>query len=418
MEVAHQALTRTGLLLASDVFHNEISEPQVIDGLLTASAQITAAPAAVATPAAQTAIVTTTLMLTMSGIAVELDIPDVPLAAPQPPLQGTHLASALRDYIATNYPWTAGQRGIPDIVLPLGGNDNVTGAIGFSGDDNSLRVGPAETTAPPTWDPTWPVVPVGASIAASTIGLRRVLARIAREYGLDRPNVLPIAEQVTLPLDVPRPDKLNLGRVTAVSAGAITHGAAFVLLRIPALEIVLRVFDEGALDLSNSNRYLLYGAEFLGDNKAELLSGYTSEFVWIEAVPRNYARGDAAGVDRIIVGADNIPVRWAAQDDAPNWLGIGATSHLVSVVSTHMPGTACAGCVHPRATGAPAVIPTTAPISAWAGLHLSNELIRSATSPRPVAIQSFPLGLATATSHMVSVSARTDICPRACGRAA
>lgn len=417
MELAHEALTRSGLLFATDVFHNTLTETQVIDGLLTASARITAPRHALITPAAQTAIVATVLTLVMSGIAVELDIPDVALAAPQPPLRGTHLASALNDYIATNYPWTTGTRRPADIVLTIGGTD-LAGAIAISGDDNLLRVGPAHTTPAPTWDPNWPVVPVGAGIAATAVTLRRVLTRIGHDHGLDHPKVLPVTEQIVLPFDVPRSDRVDLGSVTAVSGGAITHGAAFVLLRIPALTMTMPVFDMGALDLTNSNRYLLYRAEFHDHNKAEILAAYSTGAVRFEAIPRNYGRGDGAGAERIIVGADNIPVRWAAQDDAPRWLGIGATSHLVSVVSAHVPGAACAGCVHPEATDTPAIIPTAAPISAWAGLHLANELIRSATNAAPVVLQSFPLGLAGPTSHTTDVVHTSRRCARGCETAA
>jgi hypothetical protein len=55
----------------------------------------------------------------------------------------------------------------------------------------------------------------------------------------------------------------------------------------------------------------------------------------------------------------------------PSWLGVGATSHTMVIVSEHTPGGACAGCTHPVVEDAVEVIPTVSFVSFWAGFLLA-----------------------------------------------
>jgi len=79
-----------------------------------------------------------------------------------------------------------------------------------------------------------------------------------------------------------------------------------------------------------------------------------------------------------LVGADDILVRHWVQTGQPEYLVVGATTHFEIVVSDHVPGAPCAGCVHPRATEAPAVIPTVSFVSFWAGYLSAVRILEHA----------------------------------------
>ena len=64
----------------------------------------------------------------------------------------------------------------------------------------------------------------------------------------------------------------------------------------------------------------------------------------------------------------------------PRWLGIGATSHFLALVTEHRRG-ACAGCAHPSHGEDIAVIPTISIVSFWAGFLLTLRLMAFAAHP-------------------------------------
>jgi hypothetical protein len=98
----------------------------------------------------------------------------------------------------------------------------------------------------------------------------------------------------------------------------------------------------------------------------------------------------------VLVGVDDIPTRWFVQRQKPAWVGVGATSHAFVVVSDHLPGHPCAGCVHPLDDGNPLEeIPTIGFVSLWAGLLLAGTLLDPDTTTRPGTrrIEAHPMGL-------------------------
>jgi ThiF family len=141
-----------------------------------------------------------------------------------------------------------------------------------------------------------------------------------------------------------------LERLDVISGGAISHGLLFALLRVPEIEAGLRIFDHDQFDWPNLNRYLLGRRSFQGENKAELLAGFSRPGLDITYVPSRFDDGIAAQValaDSVAMGVDDIPSRWRVQDVAPGLVVVGATSHFEVVVSEHPPNTACARCLYP-----------------------------------------------------------------------
>ena len=129
-----------------------------------------------------------------------------------------------------------------------------------------------------------------------------------------------------------------------------------------------------------------------------------------------YKGGDTTGVAHMLIGADDIAVRWAAQRDLPRWLGIGATSHLFAEVSSHSADSPCAGCVHDHEDDPPAVIPTISVISGWAGVVMASELLHdvggASTAGRMA--WSFPLGLSGRSGHRFIPIPPNAQCPVDC----
>jgi hypothetical protein len=94
----YTALTRTALLLESDAFGPNAEHEAIIDGLRATTVRIIADRRNVDSFAGQTALVTLYGQLAMMGLQIDLDVPETPLLAEQPPLRGNHLVSGLVDY--------------------------------------------------------------------------------------------------------------------------------------------------------------------------------------------------------------------------------------------------------------------------------------------------------------------------------
>jgi molybdopterin/thiamine biosynthesis adenylyltransferase len=194
----------------------------------------------------------------------------------------------------------------------------------------------------------------------------------------------------------------SLGRLDVISAGAITHGMLFALLRVPGVDAALRVFDDDEFDWPNLNRYLLGRRSSRGENKAMLLAANSHGDLRIEAVPRRYDDNLATRAqlaDRVAIGVDDIPSRWRAQRHAPGAVVVGATSHFEVVVSEHFPGTACAGCLYPDGAGDGRPIPTVSFVSAFAGILQAYRLL---DAPRREARQTRAAPVNLAGSELVS----------------
>lgn len=412
----HDALDRTALLIGIDLLHNQVTSQAIVDGLMTTWAQITATREELGSAAAQHALVTLALQLAMSGINIDLDIPNVPIVGSQPPLRGDRLVDALLEHLTSTWPWISLERGAePDIGFVIGGSTVRSGDdIVVTGDREHLRVGPAYRVHPARWEGDWPISPIAAGLAAASLAVRAAVHRIAATAGLPEPELVS-SNSVIIDLNVPAPmlSVPDIGFVPVISAGAITHGALFALLRVPGLCGHLEIFDADLYDVPNLNRYPLANVTDMHQPKAITLERYSTDDLTITGRAAHYRGGDRAGARRILVGADDIEIRWTAQQDVNGWLGIGATSHLFSEVSTHPPLQPCARCIHSHLDAVPETIPTISMISGWAGLHLANELLASLPSQADGRLVStFPLGLGAGHSHLRTSTRFNPNCPR------
>lgn len=177
------------------------------------------------------------------------------------------------------------------------------------------------------------------------------------------------------------PKRASLGGFDFISGGAITNAALFALVRLPGLSGYGRVIEPESADGSNLNRYPLLLRSAVGQKKAELLRILMAPHLELQAIPIRYKGGTMAGVGEflpsVLVGVDDIPVRWKVQEQDPNWLGIGATTHWAAMASFHQRGMACARCLHPRDDQGNGRIPTAAFVSFFAGLMLACYFIRA-----------------------------------------
>jgi hypothetical protein len=414
------ALDRTALLLNDDLFGGELDLDEVVDGLCSTTVRVVADAVELESVAAQHALTTLVLHLAMCGIGMKLDIPNVPLLGKQPPLVGDDLKQSIIDHLGTTMPWIAVDRdGPPALTFSLGATEAASDTIIVAGTSTSCRVGPRSHVTPVSWAGTWPVGPIAAGIAAGAEAVRAAVLLIARRSGA---TVAPILAPGTLTTAIevgPSPLRApDVGTVPIISAGAITHAALFVLLRVEELVGTSLVFDDDRCDVSNLNRYELMEARDLGHLKSSQLERWSSSDFQIRGISDRYRAGDAEQAERMLIGADDIAIRWDAQRDAPRWLGIGATSHLFAEVSTHTFDTPCAGCVHDHEDDVPGVIPTISVVSGWDGLVLASELLRSAADVAGGRrTWSFPLGLAGRHGHASMPTVPNLRCPIGCDAA-
>jgi hypothetical protein len=390
-----EALARTSQLINADFFFGEADETAIVRELRSSRVRIVCDEANAASAAGQTAVVVLTQLVTMLGFDVALDVPDSRLLAPQPPLRGHRLRSALADYVVDLIP---GQR-----VTASDEAEDVTFVIGsthadrrdwvrLSADAWHCRVDHSSVSAA-TFEGNWPIGALGAAAAAAPEALRSVLPRIERSLGVPlarethRLEFSPIGLDLSLPGLAEGP--LDVGRVDFVSGGAITTAALAVLARLPEFAGVFRVIEDDTLWLSNLNRYVLARRSAVGDLKADVLASFADRATHITACPRRFEeehRGEIGDLaPRVMIGVDDIPSRWAVQREWPPWLCVGATSHLEVRLSAHRRPGPCAGCAHPEDEVLDGEIPTISFVSFWAGLLQARELLADAVGRSPSA---------------------------------
>jgi hypothetical protein len=424
-EDIYEALSRTALLIESDIVGPGADHHAIIDGLRGTTARIITDGANTDSPAGQTALVTLYAQLAMTGLQIDLDVPSLELRVPQPPLRGTILPAALTRYAADLLPGgSARPSATPDVIFALGDAPAPPGAVRVSGTEWTAVVGTLVTG--PRWRGTGPAGAMAAAAAAATEGLRTAIPSIAER--LDRPAPADPRwrarpdRQVSVDLSHYQVDRpVALGEVDVISGGAITNAALYVLLRIPGLTAALRIIEPDLLAMANLNRYALALRSMLGWPKTRALRAFQTPRLAITGSDETFDDGTALNLapiaPRILVGADHIPTRWAAQHAAPGLVCVGASSHDFVLVSVHPLGTACAGCVHPRDDQTPGEIPTISFISFWAGLIQALELVAAAAGKTPASARTtyiWPFGLDNSRGIYQFAQATTAGCPVGC----
>lgn len=400
------ALDRTARLISMDIFAGKVPLSQVIDGLVGTTVLLRADETNLSSPNGQTALCALFSQIAMMGIGIELDIPEVPLLIPQPPLKGNLLRSALLDYARDLIPGSRCGTGLgsTDLSFALGDSAvNDLSAVRVTGDDWSSAIGPTGLTPPCLWEGAWPIGALAAAASAASEALRAAIQRISSATGRQ-----PTAEFYTSPgrpakidlssLAIPaRP--LDLGHVDVISGGAITNATIYTLLRIPGLSGFLRVLEPETLDLTNLNRYPLARNSDVDKAKTAILECHSQDQIKISGIQNRFDDSWPNLLNRlaprVLVGADQIPARWAVQRAAPEWLQVSGTSHFFVMSSSHQSSGPCAGCAHPRDEQGDDPIPTISFVSLWAGILQAIDLLNQTTGRETVGYYTmcYPLGL-------------------------
>lgn len=411
---AREALDRT-MRLMRDNLDPAVSDEALLSALLRPRVLVTANEEALASPAAQTAFVTTALLLLRSGATVAVSAPDVALLHPQPPLVGDRLVSALLDVgddLIEGVHCRSAGKGSYDAVIAIGSMPDGTSVSPRPGDDAPLLIhltadavtGRMTATSRPasseagTWDESLRS-PFGA-LAAAGLAAGEVFKLVMRSLAANAESpehfqeLFAVSAEATFSLDpagelsppmLATLDALtNVGAVDVISGGAIAQAFLYALARLPGVRGDVRVIEPETSDATNLNRYGLLRRSMLGDAKALSLGAMSAVGLLgglrVTPVVMRYDRSTPAVLGglapAVIVGVDHIPTRWAAQKGRPEWLGIGATSHYSAMSSDHARGAPCAWCLHPADAPDIGPIPTVAFVSHWAGLLLAWRFVR------------------------------------------
>lgn len=421
------ALARTALLLRLDAFPGltDDDDTAIADALRLVGVQIVADEKNLASPNGQTALVTLVCQCAMLGLRIDLHAPDVPQVSPQPPLRAElPIVAALVAWAEELFPGALGTVDSPAITFAVG--DAPTGrvehaAVYVCGGDHRVLL-TSDRAEAKCWSGAEPWAAVAAAAGAAAEAMRAAVPHVAASLGQPMPAEITWRPRAfsTVRLDLPptRGSSEPLGNVDIISAGAITHAVLYTLLRVPGLAANLRVLDLDDLARSNSNRYSLLSATDLGRPKVEHLADLSTEAIRITAARLRFDEDTIGETEplapQVIVGVDDIPTRWLIQRQQPQWLGVGATSHAFVLVSDHVPGRPCAGCVHPRDDENPTEeIPTIGFVSLWAGLLLASTLLAPTESNGEGTwrIEAHPMGLDGPNGITRLMQSPNPLCP-------
>lgn len=416
-------LDRTLRLIREELVDG-VDDTTISNALSSTRILIRSDESAASSSSGQTAIVTSCLLMARCGLSVSFDVPDVDLNAPQPPLHGRRLASALDEF-------SKELRGV--LHLSKGQPTERPTAAFTLGDvqadcnadtEHHFRYGRwwgglGTSTVSPNIDQPFGAM-VSAALAASEAfkhGIRR-LRSLARDRDIfEQQFPLICASEISL---APETMTLihDLGRVDIVSAGAVSNAALFALLRIPQVSGAIRVIEHDTYDYTNHNRCMLMTSTSPGQRKAVDVAAFRTERLRIMPITSSFQEAQHTGMlgplaERVIVGVDDIPTRWDVQLAAPAWLAIGATTHWSALSSFHIAHGACARCLHPRDDADVGYAPTISFVSFWAGLWNAAHLIRSlatvATNSEWIFLT--PTRLAGASDLWASIVQKNRLCP-------
>jgi hypothetical protein len=381
------ALNRT-LLLMRDEISDSLSDNELLSALTETRVVLIADERNLKTHSAQSAYVTTALLLLRSGHQVILVAPNVELLGRQPPLGAGRLIDQLvlaAPQILPGMTFSFERSSGCNVAIVLGDaewSDYAIQKIRLNATSWQARIATIERAEP--WSAIdWPIGGMGAAaLGASEVfksAMRRL--RFAARDPIVVSQLFEPSANVAINLAVPGTKEISsLGQIDFVSGGAINSGALYVLLRLPGLSGSGRIIEDDIVSLSNLNRGMLFLLSKLELPKAEVLADYASETFPILPVvsrfePEPYAKLGQIS-DAVLVGVDDIRARWHVQRAWPKWLGIGATTHFNSMASFHTEATPCAGCLHPKDDPTELPIPTVAFVSFWAGLWLASLYLR------------------------------------------
>lgn len=383
-----EALDRT-LRLMRDELNTEVEDSMLLAALTGTEVVLVADSRNLESHSAQCAFVTAALLMARSGHRVYLAAPDVPLIGAQPPLRGRNLVSSLLEIGTDLLP------GIGFSVHAPRGNAALCVCFGDTAPRFRARrmlvVNASAWSAQLGIVPSsehwmaadWPLGTLAAGALVSVEAFKAAMWRV-RDFARDEAlfdALFAFTDSVRLQLAPENAGHAkDLGRFDFVSGGAITNAALYVLARIPGVEGLGRVIEPESGDLSNLNRYALLRRSEIGQYKGYVLRSLMPSPLELQPITERYEGeyipelGEFA--PSVLVGVDDIPIRWKVQQQNPPWLGIGATTHWESMASFHERNLACARCLHPRDEPTVAPIPTVAFVSFFSGLTLASYFLR------------------------------------------
>jgi hypothetical protein len=378
-------LARTVLLLQTDL---EIDDAEIVlRALLNPVVVLVADAATVKTFAGQVAISTSAMLAARSGHQVFIDTPDAPLVGFQPPLEGQTFHEAMSRVGSRLVDGATVAIGCPllpaDIAFVFGdGNAGIgtraaqTYSVGCTNWSGSLRKWPLQCG---WFGGDWPVGPMAAAtlVAAESFKVAgRALLPHSSNAGHFRDLFAPAAEATFKVAPESTPMISELGDFDIISAGAVSNGFLYAMMRLPKVTGRGRAFDEDISEDGNRNRNMLLTPNHLRNPKIQVFEGL-GRGIEIKGLPRHFVASDLPSlVPRVVVGVDDIPTRWLLAGAKTEWMGVGATTHFAAMASVHYPYAACAACLHPRDEVIEGPTPTIAFVSFMSGLMVAGDFLR------------------------------------------
>jgi len=187
----YEALARTALLIRMDALDGRPADDRaIVEGLRATTARIVADRANLRSHAGQTALITLHNQLVMTGLRIDLDMPDITLELPQQPLRGVSLAAALADYADDLIPGgSTSDATRPDITFALG-DTPARADVRVSGSGYQICVGPDSPGGHLRWEGSNPLGAIASAAAAAAEGVRaamfNIVARLDRDASVQR----------------------------------------------------------------------------------------------------------------------------------------------------------------------------------------------------------------------------------------
>jgi len=401
-----------------------ITDEEIVRKFQTFKVSCQSDVANLSTQAGQTALITFVSLVARMGVQIQLEVPEVKIIGHQPPLQKHFLLEGLLDLGNDLIPGSSiGNMASspPDMTFVFGNTPctpSPTPAWRVSGRDWEGKVSQIQVVGN-QWTADWPI----GAMTAAALGAVEVYKGVVRQIGVTDQQSLffEAVPQAKWDWDSSCPFDLDLdcGSIDMVSAGAISQATMYVLLRVPGLRLIPRIFDDDVVDGTTLNRGMLTRFSDIGQRKAEVIARNITS----EAIPEKLVRDALVQytplASSVLVGVDDIPSRWAVQKATMGWLGIGGTSHYGTITSSHEAGEPCAGCLHWIDDSETfQILPTVSFVSFWAGLSLAVRFLRHRLGrPYPREKQSLwlvPLRMDDPNAGWWSPVSRRKDCPVEC----
>lgn len=380
-----EQLDRTILLCRDHVFDG-LTDEEICAGFMSLRVLCVSDLRNLSSFSGQTALVTVVSLLSRMGMQVELAIPEVPLIGAQPPMLGASLCELLiesSEMLVTGATVGSASGHKPHVIFALGDTEvKMTGVpcwrlIGGEWCGTLAMDGIAHAWP---WKAQWTIGAMTSAALASSEAFKFAMRNLRFRNPADLVffEKTPICNWNFGSIRVPE-GEIDLGCIDLISAGAICQSLLYALLRLPRVRLSGRVYDDDLTAASNLNRNMLTKLSDVGSAKVRVAAQSCGPMQCLEPIQERFladGRNDQLA-DRVLVGVDDIPSRWAAQRRAAGWLAISGTSHFNVSSSAHAAGTPCSGCLHPVDDPVgPTTIPTVSFVSFWAGLAMAVRLIR------------------------------------------